>query len=85
MPKRRMTAKRIIQIRNWQRASYSAPRVRAGVFPKTKAKRIAYYRNSGMSMPGKKKAAPVYASSQTAGRVRYGNINTYYYPGSSRY
>lgn len=80
MPKRRMTAKRIIQIRNWQRASYSAPKVRAGVFPKTKAKRIAYYRNSGMTMPGAKKSAPLYISN-TSGHVRYGNINTYYYPG----
>lgn len=84
MPKRRMTAKRIAQIRNWQRASYSAPKVRAGVFPKTKSQRVAWHRNSGIPMPRAKKIAPSY-SSNTSGHVRYGNINTYYYPGPGRY
>lgn len=98
MPKRRVnryrfTPARKAAIRKAQAASaakrrkksYSAPNVRAGVFPKTKAQRNEYYRNSGMSMPGSKKVAPIYTSSQTAGRVRYGNINTYYYPGSAKY
>lgn len=66
MPKRRMTPKRRAQIRLWQRASWSAPRRKAGVFPKTKSQRIAWYKNSGIAMPNTKKIAPMYYSGHQA-------------------
>lgn len=95
MPKRRVnryrfTPARKAAIRKAQAASaakrrkksYSAPNVRAGVFPKTKAQRNAYYRNSGMALPSQRQSAPKinYGYRGSSYGTRQNTASSFYFP-----